>query len=136
MIRPEPDDQVSALDPDALRTLRDELADDASLVAFLHCWCDLLPRRLGRINAALLHDDAAMTGDAALSLQVTSAMIGLTALSGAAGAVARHAARNEIDAARRAFVRAQMLSPDALRAVRAHVWVPPRETPTDPGLTP
>ena len=119
------DGPPTALDADVLRRLRDELADDASLVRFLQRWRDLLPQRLSRLNAALADDDAAMTGDAALSLQVTSAMIGLTALSRAAGAVAGHAGRGEIEAARDAFARVQVLSPEALRVVQDHLRVPP-----------
>lgn len=63
-----------------LRELANELGDPKAALQFLAKYLTILPRRIERITRGLERRDAASTIDALLSLKITSAMVGATAL--------------------------------------------------------
>lgn len=63
-----------------LQNLAHELGDPQAALRFLAKYLTLLPHRIERITHGLERRDAASTTDALLSLKITSAMVGATAL--------------------------------------------------------
>jgi signal peptidase I len=111
---------ATLLEPQALRSLGEELDGAGCLREFLLRWCDLLPARIGRIEGALTRGHVSAAHEATLSLQVTSSMIGLTALARATAELEHHLLLEDIAAADAAFVQVRRLGRASARALRRH----------------
>ena len=74
---------AETLDLATAATLRADLGDDDGFREFLRHWSELLDGRVDQLGRAIAEEDPETARDVALSLKVTSAMIGLASFSAA-----------------------------------------------------
>jgi HPt (histidine-containing phosphotransfer) domain-containing protein len=72
---------LPVLDPRCVRTLGEELDSPASAHAFLAAYLEVLPDRLATVSNAVCAADGDTAMDRALSLKVTSTMVGALQLA-------------------------------------------------------
>jgi HPt (histidine-containing phosphotransfer) domain-containing protein len=107
------------LDQATATALRADLGDDHGYRDFLSHWSRLLERRIEQLTAAIAEEDPETAHDVALSLKVTSAMIGLAAFSGAFAQVEHEVRYGDPAGAARALAEARTLQAPARAAVAA-----------------
>ena len=112
---------AGTLDAVALASLTEELDDPACLRDFLTRWSELLQPRLDRVELALDKAQHSAARESALSLQVTSAMIGLTDFSAAAAVLEAALLEEDGVAASTAFTALRRLAPSASRSIQDHL---------------
>ena len=118
---------AETLDQATATALRADLGDDHGYRDFLSHWSQLLERRVEQLAAAIAEEDPETAHDLALSLKVTSAMIGLAAFSGAFAQVEHEVRYGDPAGAAQALAEARTLQAPARAAVAALL--------TDPATT-
>lgn len=78
---------LPVLDPKSLADLGEELDSMPMAVAFLGDYLELLPERLASVSAAIRSADRAAALDRAISLKITSTMVGAMQLAALAEAM-------------------------------------------------
>ncbi|GAA1246223.1 signal peptidase I [Oryzihumus leptocrescens] len=109
------------LDEEALASLTEEVDDPVCVRDFLTRWNDLLQARLDRVELALDKGQFSAARECALSLQVTSAMIGLTDFADAAAALEAALLEEDGVSASAAFTALRRLAPTASRSLQDHL---------------
>ena len=112
---------AATLDEEALASLTDELDDPGCLRDFLTRWSELLQPRLDRVELALDKGQYSPARESALSLQVTSAMIGLTDFADAAATLEAALLEEDGATASVAFTALRRLAPSASRSLQDHL---------------
>ncbi|WP_371818121.1 Hpt domain-containing protein [Pseudarthrobacter sp. C4D7] len=82
-----PMQRLPVLDPRRLADLGEELESHPGALSFLGSYLELLPDRLASVSAAVRAGDEAAAMDRALSLKVTSTMVGALQLAAVAEAL-------------------------------------------------
>ncbi|MGZ4655210.1 signal peptidase I [Oryzihumus sp.] len=116
---------AGTLDADVLAALQDELEDSRGLREFLTRWSELLQARLDRVELALDKGQLSAARESALSLHVTSAMIGLSSFATAAATLEEALLREDRSDATTSFGTLRRLAPATVRAIQDELVADP-----------
>ncbi len=106
----------TVIDPRILAALADELEDHATAVSIARLYRENLERRVARLDAACSQEDLETAMDVVLSLKVTSATVGATAIRSSAERVETTLAIGDWAAARSATDVVRAATPATLGA--------------------
>jgi hypothetical protein len=125
---------AETLDLATAATLRADLGDDDGFREFLRHWSGLLDGRVEQLGRAIAAEDPETARDVALSLKVTSAMIGLAPFSAAVARVEHEIRYGDPTGAAGELAEARSLQGPARSAVAALLaGSTAPATPTDDG---